>query len=376
MLRIVFAFIMAVHGLIHLLGFVKEWQLAPVPQLKGETLLRLSGGQARVFGILWLLACVLLLFSTLDYLLRKEWWWMIGLVAIVLSQLLIIIDWHDAKFGTVANVIILLVCVVAYGDWSFDAMAKQELSLLLPETHSAKMVTMDRIAYLPPAVQKWLLRSNVLNKEAARTMHLYQAGHMRSKPDGGWMPVAAEQYFSYDRPGFIWLADVRMAPGIYMAGRDKFYNGQGHMLIKLLSLIPVVDAKGKEIDEGTLLRFLAEIVWAPSAALVDYLSWEEIDATSARVTMKVSDLAASGVFRFNAAGDVSEFEAQRYFYDKAGSTRETWHISMDENSYKEFQGIRIPTKSSVTWKFKEQDFTWYELEIDEVSYNSQVAKLH
>jgi len=29
-------------------------------------------------------------------------------------------------------------------------------------------------------------------------------------------------------------------------------------------LIPVVDAKGEEIDQGALLRYLCEIVWHPS----------------------------------------------------------------------------------------------------------------
>ncbi len=373
MLKIIFGFLMAVHGLIHLLGFVKEWQLAPVSQLKGATLLPLSGVLARAVGLLWLLACGLLLFVTVTFLLRKEWWWMIGLVAVILSQLLIVVYWQDAKFGSVANLILLLACILAYGEWSFEVMAKKELALLVPGTHTANRVTSDRIVSLPPVVQKWLVRTNVLNKEAAHSMRLYQLGRMRSKPDGAWMPVAAEQYFSYTQPGFIWLADVRMAPGIHMAGRDKYMDGHGHMLIKLLSLIPVVDSKGEEIDQGTMLRFLAEIIWAPSAALEPYLAWEEIDSTSARVTMTCKGLSATGVFRYNTAGDVTAFEAQRYYFRKEGSTLETWHIHMEEGSYKEFQGIRMPAKSSVTWKFKEGDFTWYELEIDEVSYNSHAV---
>ena len=46
-----------------------------------------------------------------------------------------------------------------------------------------------------------------------------------------------------------------------------------------------VDAKGKEIDQGALLRYLGEIVWVPSAALSDYITWEEMDSTTARATM-------------------------------------------------------------------------------------------
>ncbi|MDN5330561.1 MAG: hypothetical protein PWP35_2348 [Bacteroidales bacterium] len=36
------------------------------------------------------------------------------------------------------------------------------------------------------------------------------------------------------------------------------------MLIKVNSLIPVVNEKGNKLDEGTLQRYLGEIVWFPS----------------------------------------------------------------------------------------------------------------
>jgi|GEM_PF-3451583 len=32
------------------------------------------------------------------------------------------------------------------------------------------------------------------------------------------------------------IADVKAAPGIHIAGRDKYENGKGQMLIKLFSL--------------------------------------------------------------------------------------------------------------------------------------------
>ena len=66
-----------------------------------------------------------------------------------------------------------------------------------------------------------------------------------------------------------------------IAGRDRYADGHGHMLIKLASLLTVADGAGPEIDQGTLLRYLGEIVWFPSAALRDYISWEAIDERSA-----------------------------------------------------------------------------------------------
>jgi hypothetical protein len=137
------------------------------------------------------------------------------------------------------------------------------------------------------------------------------------------------------------------------------------MLIELFSLIPVVDAKGEEIDQGALLRFLGEMVWYPSAALKDYVAWDGIDANTARATMRYGGITASGTFKFNENGDFVSFEADRYYYRKEGSTLEKWVITASDHS--EFDGIRIPANLSVTWRL-DGDFTWYKLEIVEVKY--------
>ena len=365
MIRIVFSFVIFLHGLIHLLGFVKEWNLAEVKQLTGETLISLSGGLSRIAGLLWLIASLLFIASAAKYLLRKEWWWMIAAVAIVVSQILIFIYWKDAKFGTVANIIILLAVISSYGAWSFDRMVNDELNSFLPEKIDKRVVTEEMIDDMPAVVQKWLMHSNIAGKEVIQTVHLKQKGEMRTKPEGNWMSVNAEQYISTNPPGFIWIADVKSS-FLHLSGRDKYVNGRGHMLIKL-SLIPVVNARGMEIDQGALLRYLGEMVWYPSAALNDYITWEEIDSTTARATMSYKGITASGIFKFDENGDFVSFEADRYYYRKDGSTLERWIIKA--NNYREFEGIRIPVNMSVTWKFKEGDFTWYRLEITEVKYN-------
>jgi hypothetical protein len=53
-----------------------------------------------------------------------------------------------------------------------------------------------------------------------------------------------------------------------------------------------------------MLRFLGEIVWFPSAALSPILTWEAIDGTSARATMRHGGLVESAVFAFSDEGRV------------------------------------------------------------------------
>ncbi|ADG81472.1 DUF6920 family protein [Thermincola potens] len=64
---------------------------------------------------------------------------------------------------------------------------------------------------------------------------LKQQGLMRIKEDGPWMQAQAGQYFTVDKPGFIWKARVNMNPFLYFAGMDKYKEGKGHMNIKILS---------------------------------------------------------------------------------------------------------------------------------------------
>ncbi|HJZ12003.1 MAG TPA: DUF6544 family protein, partial [Acidobacteriota bacterium] len=190
-------------------------------------------------------------------------------------------------------------------------------------------------------------------------------------PSGKWMKVRAEQYNVMRRPGFLWVADVRMAPLLHLAGRDKYANGRGHMLIQLLSLFPIADAKGATIDQGAPVRFLAEIVWAPTAALEDYITWEEMEPASAKATIRSGEVTASALFSFSAEGDIRMIEAMRYYQRKDTATLEKWHIENDPGSFKEFQGIRVPTKSTVTWKLQDGDFTWFKLQITHIDYNGQ-----
>ena len=154
------------HGLIHLTGFVREWGIAPVEQLSGKTLIPLSENIAKTIGIFWLAASVLLFVSAAGYIFKKDWWWMVALVAIFISQLLIILYWKDAKFGTVANAVILVVCIASYGSWTFERMVNTELSYFKAEKITkGKIVTSEKISDFPEIVGKWLDRSGVIGRE-------------------------------------------------------------------------------------------------------------------------------------------------------------------------------------------------------------------
>jgi hypothetical protein len=362
MARALFLFIIILHGAIHLIGFLSAFSLIKT----GELLHPIS----KPAGFLWLWCSMLFVAAGVLLAWHKPIWWIPAVAAIVLSQILIILAWQDAKTGTIANAWILAFVVIAFGQWQFNSLAlKEKNSLLAGVSMDQSRIDRSMITPLPALVQKWLLRTGVVGKEKIQSVHLRQIGEMRTTVDGKWMKMTAEQWLSAEKPGFLWLAEVQASFGLYLAGKDKYENGHGHMLIKLLSLFPVVDAKSREIDQGTMVRYLAEMIWFPSAALQQYVHWTAIDSSTAQVDMTYAGLTVTGYFKFNNQGDVISFSAQRYYDRKQGATLEEWLINMDPNGYRVWHGIRIPGKSSVTWKLKDRNFTWCKLEIVDIAYN-------
>ena len=294
--RIVISIALLVHGLIHLMGFLKAWEFPIAKNFNVRALITLSANESKTIGLLWLLCCIGLVTSCIIFLLQKDWWWMVGAISLLLSQSLIILYWHDAKYGTLINVIILLAVLISYHQQRFNALIRRETETLLASqiNTSSTIVSPESIERLPSVVQKWLIKSGVIGTEKAHTVHLKQKGMMRQKPEGKWLPMEAEQYITANLPGFIWNGTMGNS-FITINGRDKYMNGKGNMLIKMMSTIPIGNSSGEEMDQGAMMRFLAEIAWSPSAALNDYIQWTYINDTTAHATMTNGNRKVSGI---------------------------------------------------------------------------------
>lgn len=365
MLKYLLILVIAIHGLIHLMGYAKAYGYGNFPQLKKYI--------SKPVGSLWLIAAIHFITTAIFYMLGKEGWWMVAIPALIISQILIIMFWKDAKMGTIANLIILIPFMIAVAGWQMKRNYNAEVKQMLPQPGSKNNSTISQqmLEPLPFVVQKWLRRSGVVGRENIQQVYLQQTGEMMTKQNGNWIPFTAEQYFTTNKPAFNWRTTIRPSSFLLMTGRDKYEDGKGHMLIKAYSLYPVVDAKGKETDQGSMLRYLAEICWFPSAALSNYIQWETVDSVSAKATMNYGGITASGVFTFNNDGDLLSFEADRYYVDNKNTTLEKWLISC--KGYTVFNGIRIPSNCEVTWKLKEGDFTWLRLKITKVVYNNKLS---
>ncbi|RMG57879.1 MAG: hypothetical protein D6722_24270 [Bacteroidetes bacterium] len=185
--------------------------------------------------------------------------------------------------------------------------------------------------------------------------------------------ATARQVVVLNPPAFVWDVELAMGPGFPVWGRDRFQDGRGEMLIKLLGLIPVANARDSpKIDEGALQRFLGELVWYPAAALASYIEWEPLDDHSARATMRWQGTEGSGTFFFDEAGHFERFSAMRYQGGEPEAEKYEWVIEALKRERRE--GLIIPVHMQATWKLPEGDWTWLDLRIDQMQYGDPEAE--
>ena len=365
-MRIAFLIIVFLHGLLHLLGFVKGFGIKEVKELTIPI--------SKPMGLLWLAASILFIFYGISFFLNSKYSWLLGILAVLISQFLIIIFWKDARFGTLPNVIILIVSIISFGHFNFQNMTTLESTTLLSQSEDSKArkLTESDIKELPKPIKLWLKNSGAIGKPLITKGKVIQEAKIKMNPEQeNWYDAKAVQYSTIDIPAFIWTVDVKMHPIISFQGRDKYSDGKGEMLIKLYSLINVVNEKGEKLDEGTLQRYLGEMVWFPSLAISNYISWESINDTTAKATMDYKGKKASGIFYFNSTGDFSKFSTDRFMGNEKDSKRYEWILTVDD--YKSFEGIKIPSKMKATWKLENMDWNWLKLEIVDIKYNENAV---
>jgi hypothetical protein len=264
---------------------------------------------------------------------------------------------------------VLVFVVYAWADWRFQRGTNAAISALLAGVPStpASIVTSASLAPLPAPVRRWLEVSGVVGKPRPRTVRLRQRGLMRSAPEQISRPVTAEQYFNLDTPGFVWRVRRWMMLLIPVVGRDSYSGGKGRSLSKAAALVSVSDEANEKIDQGTLLRFLGEIVWFPSEALHPAIHWTHIDNSSSRATMTWGEVTGSAVFQFDEHGRFFRLSAERYMSADADAKPKHW--AFRATTWQRMDGIIIPTKGKVAWQLKAGDFIYYTCEITELEYD-------
>ena len=155
-----------------------------------------------------------------------------------------------------------------------------------------------------------------------------------------------------------------------MRGQDTYKVGHGHMFGKLAGLFKVVDFRGEEMDQATMLRYLNEMTWFPIALLGDNITWQGVDGHSAEVTFTDCGRSVSARLFFDDAGRLTNFVAQRYRENKGTFSLDTWATPM--TAYGMLAGLNLPIRGQAVWKLPSGDLPYADVELKEVDYNGPI----
>lgn len=303
-MRLALAFVLAVHGLIHLMGFAKAFGCAALPQLAMPI--------SRPMGMLWLLATLLLLAAAAALWAAPRAFWVLGALGLVASQVAIVASWGDARFGTVANVVVLAAVVYGAFAWGPFGLRADYQRLVARATGSlpsrpAPVITDADLAPLPPPVQRYLRFAGVVDQPRLHAFRVRMSGRIRGAADAPWMPFTAEQHSFFDPPRRYFFMQATRA-GLPLDGLHAYGDGGASMRIRLLSVVPVVDLKGSALTRTETVTVLNDMaIMAPAALLDPAIRWRPIDDRQVEATYTVGPHEVRAVLVFDAAGALADF---------------------------------------------------------------------
>ena len=234
--------------------------------------------------------------------------------------------------------------------------------------NSERLITADMLADLPEPVQRYLSYTGVVGKPWIDAVYLKQTGRFRLGGDRPWMPVTAEEWYTTNPPSLLWKARFKMAGLPLLSAKDRYEAGHGHMFGKIAGLFTVFDVRGPELDQATMIRYLNEIMWFPSAFLGENITWQSVDDHSADAVFTDGGKSVSGRWFFDDEGRITNFRTKRYREMGGDFSLDTWSTPIVD--YGQRAGLNLPLRGQAEWHLPEGDLVYADLEITEVEYNT------
>jgi hypothetical protein len=362
---VAFAVLLVVHGLIHLMGAAKAFRIAEIPLLRDPI--------GRQMGAVWLLAAALLVLTAISLFAWPRWWWLVGASALLVSQVAIITSWGDARYGTAANVMVLVGVTLGFlsqGSSSFRAEYDREVARGLGRAVAAPLLTELDLAQLPPAVQRYVRLTGAVGQPRVQNFRARFHGQIRSGPDAGWMSFTGEQHNFVDPPARLFLMNASRF-GIPFQAFHRFIGPAATMRVKVASVMTMVDARGPEMDEAeTVTLFNDMCVFAPGALIDRAIQWQELDARTVRASFTNGSHTIQAVLSFNDRDELTNFVADgrgAMSADGKSFTRMPWSTPLRD--YRAFGSHRLMARGEGIWHAPAGEYSYLGFDLDSIAYN-------
>jgi hypothetical protein len=291
----------------------------------------------------------------------------------VVSLVAIVPSWTDAKFGALANGLVLVAAVFGYladGPSSLRAEYDREVGRGLARTAAAPPITEGDIAHLPALAQRYVRMAGVVGQPRVRNMHVRMRGRIRSGRTEPWMPFTAEQHNFFDEPARLFYLDAsRML--VPIQGLHRYVGSSATMRVKAAGVVPVVNASGREMTLAeTVTMFNDMCLMAPATLIDPAIRWESVDGPVVTAAYTNAGHTIRARLVFNDAGELINFWSDdRRQTSASGQTLTPVRWSTPVGSYRSFGPARLPSGGEARWHEPSGDYAYIELQITDVRYN-------
>ena len=365
-MTVALALLLAGHGLLHLLGVAKAFRLAPLPQLTQPI--------APAAGVAWLAAAGLFVASAVALVMWPRWWWTLTLAAIVVSTIVIVPSWSDARFGVAVNLLAATAALfgfLAQGPGSLRASYDDDVARAVVAGPPIPALTEADLASLPEPVQRYLRVTRTLGQPHVVSFQVRSTGRIRSGRDARWIPLAIEQsnVVTGQRSRFFYFNGSMM--GVPLQGYHRKIGASAAMRVKAAGLVSVAEASGPEMDQSeTVTLFNDMCLFAPASLIDPSIVWEWSGHNSVRAAFTNAGHTIRAELSFNDDGELIDFRSSdRYQASADGRTFKKLAWSTPLRDYREFGQVRLASRGEARWHEPEGSWAYIELTTDEVRYN-------
>jgi hypothetical protein len=366
-MRWIFVGVLAVHGLIHSMGFAKAFGYADLPQLTLPV--------SPTIGLLWLVSAVLIVATAVLFGLGLPPCWIAGAAGLVLSQTLIVLTWRDAWAGTFANALLLVVVAHGFlteGPWSFHARYLREARAGLARVGRVGTISESDLAPLPATVQHYLRQVGVVGQPHVQNYRVRFTGRIRSAPDAAWMPFKAEQQSFTDSPTRLFLMRARMY-GIPVEAFHRLADGHATMEVKLAGLVPITNARGDEMDRAESVTLFNDMCLLAPGTLIDpTIVWQTVDAVTARARFTHGRHQITATLTFDDEGRLVNFESDDRVRVMPDGSSTPLRFSTPLRDYRPFGPLRLGGFGEARWRLPGGEFTYGEFTMQDVVMNAPI----
>jgi Family of unknown function (DUF6544) len=363
-MKVLLLSLIVIHALVHLFGHVRA-----IGQAKSS---RITRPLSRVAGAMWVVAAVLFMTSFIMLLYGDGNWWVPAVPGVILSEVMIIRDWPDMKFGTLLNMIMIVPLLASFSNSlpsSYRNRYETEVKrCLVPDSETVLLSEQD-LDHLPSAVRRYVQYSGAIGKPRATNVRVCLSGMFRREKEDSWMPVSSRQYDFFREPARIFYIESSVF-GVPFDGLHVYKCSSASMQIKLAHIFHVADANGEKMTKGeTVTLFNDMCVLAPSTLVDTTIRWTEIDSLTVGAQFTNKGITISAVLSFNRKGELVNFSSNDRYLSEDGEsyTRLPWSTPL--SNYKDFGGRKIASCAEAIWHTPGGDFSYAKFVLSSLEYN-------